>query len=182
VTGARPTALGVVAEYAGPEELLRAARVMRERGYRLLDAYGPYPIKGLDDVLGLGRSWLNWGNWAAGAVGAAFAFWLQWLVNHRLWALDIGGRPSFAIPPFIIVTFETMVLFAGVTAFVLFAWVCRLPRLAHPVFRVEGFESATLDRFWLGVSADDPAFDPEATEEDLRRLGAARVEVERGWS
>jgi len=69
-----------------------------------------------------------------------------------------------------------------VTAFVLFAWVCRLPRLAHPVFRVEGFESATLDRFWLGVSADDPAFDPEATEEDLRRLGAARVEVVRGWS
>jgi hypothetical protein len=73
-----------------------------------------------------------------------------------------------------------MVLFAGVTALLSFAWACRLPRLVHPLFAVEGFESASLDRFWLGVNADDPAFDPIETEAQLRELGASRVELARG--
>jgi len=181
VSSRRGDELGLLAEYATPEALLQAIESLRERGYRMLDAFVPYRIKGLEEALGLRRSGLNWLSGAAGAFGAAFAFWLQWLVNHRLFPMDIGGRPSFAIPAFIIVTFETMVLFAGVTAFVGLAWVCRLPRLRHPVFGVEGFESASLDRFWLGVNADDPVFDPEETVEQLRRLGAARVELARGW-
>jgi len=172
--------LGLVAEYASPEQLLQAIAGMRARGYHQLDAFVPYPVKGLEAALDLRRSGLNWLAFGAGLFGAGFAFWLQWLVNHRLYPLNIGGRPSFAIPVFIIVTFETMVLFAGVTSFVSLFWVCRLPRLRHPLFTVEGFETATLDGFWLGVNADDPNFDPEATEAQLAELGARRVEMARG--
>jgi Protein of unknown function (DUF3341) len=177
----RTRQVGMLAEYATPADLLRAVEALRGLGYRLLDGYVPYPVPGLEEALGLTRSWLNIVSGGAGALGAAFAFWLQWLVNHRLLPLDIGGRPSFAIPSFVIVAFETMVLFAGVTAFVAFVWVCRLPRLSHPVLSVDGFQSASLDRFWLGVSADDPRFDPEQTEEDLRRAGATRVEIAKDW-
>jgi hypothetical protein len=172
--------LGLVAEFASPEELLHAITGMRARGYHQLDAFVPYPVKGLEAALDLRRSGLNWLAFLAGLFGAGFAFWLQWLVNHRLYSLNIGGRPSFAIPVFIIIAFETMVLFAGVTSFVALFWVCRLPRLSHPLFAVEGFESASLDRFWVGVSVDDPRFDLETTEAELRKLGAARVEVTRG--
>jgi Protein of unknown function (DUF3341) len=174
--------LGLMAEYPGPDEVLAAARALRADGYRRMDAYVPYPVEGLEDALGFRRSWLNWAAGAAGTFGAAFAFWIQWVTNHRLFALNIGGRPSFAIPAFLIVVFETMVLFSGVTAFVLFFWTCRLPRLAHPLFRVPGFESASVDRFWLGVSADDDRFDVERTEAELRRLGALRIETARGVS
>jgi hypothetical protein len=175
----RGRAVGLLAEYTSPEALLAAIHALRERGYRSLDAYVPYAVKGLDEALGLRRSWLNAVNGLAGLFGAVFAFWLQWLVNHRLFPLNIGGRPSFAIPTFLVVAFETMVLFSGVTAFVMLVWVCRLPRLNHPLFGVEGFETATLDRFWVGVSVDDARFDPEATEEALRDLGALRVELAR---
>jgi hypothetical protein len=174
------TALGLLGEFASPEQLLEAIGRLRSDGYRLLDAFVPYPVSGLEQALGLGRSGLNWLAFAAGLFGAGFAFWLQWLVNHRLYPLNIGGRPSFAIPVFIIVTFETMVLFAGVTSFASLFWVCRLPRLAHPLFAVEGFETASFDGFWLGVNADDPAFDPEATEAQLTELGASRVAMARG--
>jgi hypothetical protein len=179
VTPARPKIAGVVAELDSPEALVDALGALRARGYRRLDAYVPYPVHGLDEALALPRSRLDGVAWVAGAFGAAFAFWLQWLVNHRLYDLDIGGRPSFAIPTFIIVTFETFVLFGGVTAFLSFAWVCRLPRLAHPLFDVDGFASASIDRFWLGVSADDPAFDAERLLATLRELGARRVELAR---
>jgi ActD protein len=172
--------LGLVAEFASPEQLLQAIARMRDRGYRQLDAFVPYPVKGLEAALDLRRSGLNWLAFLAGLFGAIFAFWLQWLVNHRLYPLNIGGRPSFAIPVFIIIAFETMVLFAGVTSFASLFWVCRLPRLAHPLFAVEGFETASFDGFWLGVNADDPAFDPEATEAQLTELGASRVAMARG--
>jgi hypothetical protein len=174
--------LGLMAEFATAAELMAAARAMRDGGYRRMDAFVPYPVEGLDDALGFRRSWLNWGAGAAGAFGAAFAFWIQWITNHRLLPLNIGGRPSFAIAAFLIIAFETMVLFTGVAAFVLFFWTCRLPRLAHPLFRIAGFESASVDRFWLGVSADDDQFDSERTEAELRRLGAARIEIARGVS
>jgi Protein of unknown function (DUF3341) len=176
------TPLGLVAEYASPEQLLAAVAGMRARGYRLLDAFVPYPVKGLEEALALRRSGLNWLAFAAGLFGAGFAFWLQWFVNHRLYRLNIGGRPSFAIPVFIIIAFETMVLFAGVTSFASLFWVCRLPRLSHPLFAVDGFQTVTLDRFWLGVNADDPCFDPEGTEEAFRSFGAMRVEMARGLS
>lgn len=172
--------LGLLAEFASPEQLLGAIAQMRARGYRQLDAFVPYPVKGLEAALALRRSGLNWLAFAAGLFGAGFAFWLQWFVNHHLYPINIGGRPSFAIPVFIIITFETMVLFAGVTSFASLFWVCRLPRLSHPLFAVAGFASASLDRFWLGVNADDPTFDPEGTEADLAALGATRVEMAKG--
>jgi hypothetical protein len=93
-----------------------------------------------------------------------------------LYPLDVGGRPPLSIPPFIIITFETMVLFTSVGVFVLFFWSCRLPRLSHPVFNVPGFETATRSGFWIGVNAGDDKFDPDQTERELRDLGAARVE------
>ena len=172
--------LGLLAEFSTPEHLLQAIARIRARGYRQLDAFVPFPVKGLEAALDLRRSGLNWLAFGAGLFGAGFAFWLQWLVNHRLYPLNIGGRPSFAIPVFIIITFETMVLFAGVTSFASLFWVCRLPRLAHPLFAVEGFESATFDGFWLGINADDPVFDPEATEAHLGELGPTRVQMAKG--
>ncbi|HEY8926699.1 MAG TPA: quinol:electron acceptor oxidoreductase subunit ActD, partial [Polyangia bacterium] len=80
---ARRREIGLLAELATPEALLGAVRDLRGRGYRLLEAYTPYPIEGLDRELGFTRSWLNLVSGVAGAAGAGFAFWLQWLVNHR---------------------------------------------------------------------------------------------------
>jgi hypothetical protein len=171
---------GVLAEFQGAERLLAAARELRAQGYRELDAFTPFPVNGMEEVLGLRRSRLTLMAGAAGAFGAGFAFWLQWLLVGRLYPLDVGGRPPFAIPAFVIIAFETMILFASVGVFLLFFWICRLPRLAHPLFAVDGFEGVTVDGFWLGVNARDERFDPDRTVQALRALGAARVELAGG--
>ncbi len=167
---------GVLAEFHDPERLLAAIRALRARGYRRMDAFTPFPVRGLQEALELPRPKLTLMAGAMGAFGAAFAFFLQWLTVGHLYPLDDGGRPPFSIPPFIIITFETMVLFASVGVFVLFFWSCRLPRLNHPIFDAPGFETATSTGFWVGVNAGDDNFDPDQTERELRELGAARVE------
>ena len=50
-----------------------------------------------------------------------------------------------------------------------------LPELWCPVFEVEGFERASIDRFWVGVDAGDPRFDRAAVEGALTELGASRI-------
>jgi hypothetical protein len=73
------------------------------------------------------------------------------------------------------ITFEMGVLFAGLTAFIAVFALSGLPRLWHPLFEVDGFERATIDRFFLLVGADDPRFEPEATRRDLEALAPLRV-------
>jgi hypothetical protein len=61
---------------------------------------------------------------------------------------------------------------------VTFLVLCRLPRLDHAVFEVQGFERATRDRFFLAIDPSDPRFEPVELRRELSLLGARRfVEV-----
>ena len=44
---------GVMAEFDSPTGLVAAARAAREKGYRKIDAYSPFPIEELTDALHL---------------------------------------------------------------------------------------------------------------------------------
>lgn len=173
---------GVLAEFTEPEQLVGAARELRRRGYRKMDAFTPFPVKGLQEALELPRSRLAMMAGPVGGFGAVFAFSLQWFLVGYLYPLNDGGRPPFSAPPFFIITFETMVLFTSVSVFALLFWICRLPRLNHPLFEVPGFETATSTGYWLGVNVRDEKFDADGTEDELRALGAARVEYVGGPS
>jgi hypothetical protein len=167
---------GVVASFDSSEHLLEAVRGLRARGYGLLDAFTPHPVKGLEEALGWRRSKLDLVAGGAGLFGAAFAFLLQAFLVGYLYPLNVGGRPPISVAPFIPITFETMVLFASTTGFLALFWACRLPRLRHPLFAVEGFDRVTVDRYWVGINAADPCFDPEATEAHLREVRPERIE------
>jgi hypothetical protein len=166
---------GILAEFRTPEELLHAIGDLRALGYKRLDAFTPYPFKAAEDALRLPRSKLNWLVFGFGMAGAAIAYLIQWYCNAYDYPLNVGGRPLHSAPTFIPITFEMGVLAASVGGIVLFFIAAGLPELYNPVFDVEGFERASLDRFWLGVDARDPAFDPEALSRALSELGAIRV-------
>ena len=68
------------------------------------------------------------------------------------------------------------VLFAGLAAVFGWAWLCRLPRLWHPVFEVEGFERASIDRYFLAVDARDAHYVADVSMRRLAELGALRVQ------
>lgn len=166
---------GCLAEFPDAQSLLQAARTLRSRNYHWLDAYTPYEVEGLDQALGLTRSWLNWILFPLALSGAGIGYLIQWYVNAVNFPLNVGGRPPHSWPPFIPITFETGILFTGISAFVLFFLLSRLPRLWHPLFQVPGFTSASVDGFWLGIDLRDPALTTEITRALLVSLGASRV-------
>jgi len=168
-----------MAEFDAPEPLARALVELRRRGYRRVDAFTPYPLKAIDDALGLERSPISWLLLPIWTVAAAGAYLVQWWCNAYDYPIDVGGRPPHSPPAFIPITFEMGILGAALGAILLFLVLAGLPELYHPVFSMEGFERASDDRFFLGVDARDPAFDASELIKELSKLGALRVRFSR---
>ncbi|HZS37045.1 MAG TPA: DUF3341 domain-containing protein [Polyangia bacterium] len=166
---------GLAAEFATADDLMIAVEKLRRLGYRRLDAFTPHPVPGLDEVLELGRSRLNWLIFPLGLGGAALGFFIMWYCNAHSYPINVGGRPPFSIPAFIPITFESGVLASAVSGFVILFVALGLPGLTHPLFKVDGFERASVDRFWLAVDERDERLDLARTPLELRQCGAARV-------
>lgn len=166
----------ILAEYAHEDALATAIHRMRAKGYHALDAYLPFPAIEVDDALAA-PSRLPYLCFLFGVLAAATAYALQWLLNGYLYPLVVGGRPPHFPLTFVPITFEMGVLFASFTAFIGVLWYGRLIRLTDEIQGTPGFASATRDRFWLEVSAADPAFDLDRTRADLIDTGALRVEL-----
>lgn len=167
--------LAVMAEFASGPALLGGIRALRDAGVSRFDAFTPYEVHGLDELLGVRRSQLTWIALAVGLTFGAGAYLLQWWINAVDYSLNVGGRPDHSAPAFIPITFEMSVLFASAAALISAIVLGGLPRLWHPVFEVDGFERASIDRFWLAVGAGDAALDRDRDTAALEAAGALRV-------
>jgi len=166
----------ILGVFETPEALQAAARRLLGFGYRTLEAYTPFPVEGLDDLLHARRRRGLPLLIALGAfVGAAWGYFIQYWDEVIDYPLNVGGRPHHSWPAFIVGAFEITLLFAVAAAFFgLLLW-CGLPRLYHPIFSAAAFERASRDRFLLAVDPRDPRFELPVVEETLRGCGAEQV-------
>lgn len=170
---------GLVAEFDTPEGVTDAANRAREAGYKVMDAYTPYPVSGLDDALGMTGTRLGWAVLIMGIIGCLAGFYMQYYANVIFYPLNIGGRPLNSWPNFIVIMFECTVFFAAFTAVIVMFVRNGLPQPYHPVFNTPNFEHATRDRFFLCIEAKDAKFDLGETRGFLEGLSPLRVsEVE----
>jgi Protein of unknown function (DUF3341) len=168
---------GILAEFATTADLYHACERVRDAGFTRWDAHTPFPVHGLDKAMGLKRSLLPWIVLVAGLAGAAGGFGLQWWVHARAYPLVISGKPYFAWPAMVPITFELGVLFAAFGAVFGMLGLNRLPMHNHPLFKSKVFERVTDDAFFISIESWDPRFDPSATGKLLESLGARNVEL-----
>ena len=158
---------GIMAEFDNPTDLMKAARATYDAGYRNLDAYTPYPMEELAEVIGFHQTRVPLVCLTGGILGGLSGYLLQYWINNISYPLNIGGRPFHSWPAFIIVTFEMTILFGGLAAAIGMLGLNGLPAPYHPVFNNPRFSSVTRDRFFLCVEAADPKFDPEGVRQLL---------------
>ena len=170
-----PRPWGLLAEFASPQDLLRAAARMRDAGYTKWDAHTPFPVHGLDGAMGIKATRLPFLVLCAGVAGAASGLLMQWWMNAIDYPIIISGKPFNSLPADIPVTFELTVLFASLTSFVGMLIANGLPRFHHPLFANASFRRATTDGFFLVIEAADPRFDLLTTEQLLVASRATRV-------
>ncbi len=171
---------GFMAEFASADDVVAAAERLRALGYDHLEAYTPFPLIDLEPALGIRRTRIPWLVLVAGLTGPLAAFLVIWATNAVDYPINVGGRPLNSFFADIPIMFETGILFAAGTAFFLALVVNGLPRLYSPVFEIEGFERASIDRFFLGINVTERKLDPKVFDE-LTDLGALRVRPV-GWT
>jgi hypothetical protein len=161
---------GYAAFYEHPDHLLAAARHARESKYEDFDAYSPFPIHGMDEAMGLGRSWIPWVTFGAGLVGFLTANALQFGMMTFDWPMIIGGKPFAPWPSFVPVMFELTVLVAGVTTALVMLKAAGCFQKADIID-----ERITNDRFVLWISADDKEFEEGEVESFLSGLNPLEI-------
>jgi hypothetical protein len=169
-----PLPYGIAAEFEDAGELVFAARAARERGYRRMEAYSPYRIRELDEIL---PTWdlLPAVVFGAGVAGAFTGFYMEYFIAAIVYPLNIGGRPLNSWPAFIPILFELTVLFASCAAFFGMLFFAGFPAIYHPMFRVPTFRRASDDGFFLCIEARDWRFDEVETARFLESLEPLNV-------
>lgn len=171
-----PRAFGWMAEYADENQLLDAARQVRDSGYTRTDAFTPFPVHGIDEALGIGPTVLPWFTLCAGAAGTTVALLMQWWMNAFDYPYIISGKPYASWPAFIPVAFELTVLFSAFTTVFAMLGLNGLPRFSNPVFTDPKFDRTTDDRFFLWVDSRDKYFNSEKVKGLLQSTNPLGVE------
>lgn len=163
----------LIASFGSEGDILAATRAARAAGLQVLDAYTPYPVHGLAEAMGLARSRLPVLCFVAAVVGAVLKLWFEYWTAAVDWPLNVGGKPWNSLPAFIPVTFEVMVLSAGVGTVLAFLVIRRLRPAKKAVLVAPGI---TDDRFVLAVEESDATFEPERVRALLRPHHALAVD------
>ena len=149
--------------YDDEEVLLKAVKQANEDHLDIMNVYTPFPVHGLDPLLGLSESRLHIAGFIYGAIGTLTAFGFMTWVFTRDWPIIFGGKPYWSVPAFIPITFELTILFAAVGMVVTFYTICGLgPGVVNETLD----DRITDDKFCIAFNTNS------SSDEEIDRLNA----------
>lgn len=166
----------LLAEFGTVDAMLHAIDALRD-SYGEIETYTPYDVPEVDGRLGLRPSRIGWIAVFGGVCGLVAAYGIQWWADVHAYPLNVGARPLHAAPAFLLVTFEGTVLGAALATFIGLLLLLGFPKLWAPVDEVEGFNRASIDRFWIAIPALANENDRERVDALLHEAGALRTVV-----
>ncbi len=124
-----------VATYTDEEVLFPAVKKVRNSGYKLHDVITPFAVHGLDAAVGLKTTDLHIAGFIYGLCGTSTAVgFISWIYTSD-WPQNYGGKPHFALPAWVPITFELTVLFAAVGMVLTFCYLNQImPGVKKHVF------------------------------------------------
>lgn len=154
-----------------PDHMMHGIDKLQENKIGIYDVYTPMPIHGIEDKLGIKRSRLGIVAFICAITGTITAFSMIYFVMVYDWPMNVGGKPNFAIPNFIPITFELTVLFCALGMVAAFFFRNHLFPGRAP--RVMEFR-ATADRFVIAIDANTVA-DSAQVDSLLKEAGAVEI-------
>lgn len=156
--------------YDDDADLIKAVKVAKDQHLDIMEVFTPFPVHGLDPVLGLSESRLHIAGFIFGSIGALTAFLgMTWIFTND-WPLIFGGKPYWSVPAFIPITFELTVLFAAIGMVSTFYIVSGLgPGVENPIID----NRITDDKFCIAF--DKSEINVGEIESFFRSTGASEV-------
>lgn len=162
----------VVGIFDDEDVLLDAVGNIREKGVKIHEVFSPFPVHGLDEVLGYKRSRLPRAAFLFGMTGTSLALLMQiWMLGYD-WPMIIGGKNHVSLPPFIPVTFEMTVLLSAFGMVITFFIVSDMKPYKYP----RQFDlRSTEDKHVMAIDLDNNKLSKEEISRILKDNGASEV-------
>ncbi|TXC85073.1 DUF3341 domain-containing protein [Luteibaculum oceani] len=107
----------IYAMYDDDGALMNSAKSLVDKGVRVRDVFSPFPIHGIDPIIGVKPTRLGDMAFIYGLIGMTLAIVAMRYFMIVDWPMNIGGKPSFSLienlPAFVPITFEFTVLCAA---------------------------------------------------------------------
>jgi len=187
----QPVIHGLLVEFDDVNQVVLAARAVRDAGYQRWDVHSPFPIHGIDPAMGIRPTILPWVVLVCGLVGLATGLgltvwtmaggspiptpWGDWMPYEYL----ISGKPLQSLPAFMPVVFEMTILLAAFGGVFGMFLLNGLPRLSHPLLAHDKMRRVTDDRFFVVIEGRDKLFDAQRTQQLFEAFAPLSMELVR---
>jgi hypothetical protein len=141
--------------YNDDDILLSAVKKIKEKHYDIDEVYTPFPVHGLDKVMGLEPTRIAIAAFIYGCIGITVAILMMNYIMIVDWPQNIGGKPSFSfienMPAFVPIMFEMTVFHAAHLMVITFYLRSRM----WPLKKAENPDPRTTDdHFLIEISTD----------------------------
>ena len=162
--------------YNDDDILMNAVKAVRKEHYHIEEVYTPFPVHGLDKVMGLEDTRIAITAFMYGLVGLSVAITMMNFIMIEDWPQDIGGKPSFSyienMPAFVPIMFEMTVFFAAHLMVITFYMRSKL----WPFKKAENPDVRTTDDHFL-MAIDTGKHTVEEVTEFLAGTGAIELTI-----
>lgn len=149
---------------------MNASTEVADKGYKRFDTFTPYPVHGLDQAMGITNPLVGPIAFVGGILGCFLALLMIWWMSDANYPNIIGGKPFFALPAAIPITFEGTVLLTGIATVVgMLVLLNKLPKINNPLNDTEFMKHVSSDKFGIVIGANDKNFS-ETEVRDLFQL------------
>ena len=162
----------LVGIYEDEDTLVNAIKQVKQSGIKIHEVFTPYPIHGLEDVLGYRRSRLPIAAFLFGLTGTTLALTMMFYMMGIDWPMNIGGKNYTPLPTFIPVTFEMTVLLSAFGMVGTFFVVSNLKPYGKPkIFDIR----STDDKHVMAIDLANNYLSREEISSILNQSGASEV-------
>ena len=159
--------------YNDDDVLLSAVKKIRESKIDIEEVYTPFPVHGLDKVMGLKPTRIAIAAFLYGCIGITVATLMMYYIMIVDWPQNIGGKPSFSylenMPAFVPIMFEMTVYHAAHLMVITFYLRSRM----WPMKKAENPDPRTTDDHFLVEITSEKT---EATlKKFLKQTGAVEI-------
>ena len=166
------------AVYDDDDTLLNAVKVLKENKCGIDEVYTPFPVHGLDKVMGIDETRIAIMSFIYGCIGLSIAVLMINFIMIEDWPQNIGGKPSFTffenMPSFVPVLFEMTVYFAAHLMVITFYLRSRL----WPFKKAENpIPETTDDKFLvqIPVSSNEKEIKAKIKKTDILKIDVVEI-------
>ena len=162
--------------YDDDEALKDSAKKLVSKGVKISEVFSPFPIHGIDPIIGIKNTRLGIMAFLYGITGLTVATLGMRYFMVTDWPMNIGGKPNFALPAWIPITFELTVLFAAISMVVAFFIRCGLSITASPKI----YDERTTDYLFgvaIKVTEDTTPDDYSRINDTFTKTGVTEIKV-----